>query len=379
MLLLYISFRNIYRLKINSVKLNLLTTSLIVIFTSTIFAEKTTIDLDALRTKLTAAVKAGELTRKEAVQKYNEVKSGKSSDSSMALNGFFLGGKVEDGQYQASFILAGKGQDKSKWPVVTFSGKSFESRFSDLQKSDAVVINLGDGTASKSPGKKGESKKGKQLVMSKSKGKGKGGNTNFYSIVIGRLKSKDIELGEFTMEVDYATLNRYNNAWVKDEIMGKTVKVTGVSGQFRDNLLLIRKGQTLKVRTGGYSAASKTLSFAHKFNVLERAVPFSPDAHGVPPESFRGFGGVIKGKILEASGYEVLLLAEEIVSVEDSNKASDADSIKGKRVRISGFFNDHADKFNSLQTSDTLRVGIQHRNRVFDMFDVTDVLEIVEP
>ena len=368
----------IYRLKINSVKLNLLTTSLIVIFTSTIFAEKKTIDLDALRTKLTAAVKAGELTRKEAVQKFNEMKSGKSSDSSMALNGFFLGGKVdEDGQYQASFILAGKGQDKSKWPVVTFTGKSFESRFSDLQKSDAVVINLGDGTASKSAEKKGENKKGKQLVMSKSKGKG--GNTNFYSIVIGRLKSKDIELGEFTMEVDYATLNRYNNAWVKDEIMGKTVKVTGVSGQFRDNLLLIRKGQTLKVRTGGYSAASKTLSFAHKFNVLERAVPFSPDAHGVPPESFRGFGGVIKGKILEASGYEVLLLAEEIVSVEDSNKASDADSIKGKRVRISGFFNDHADKFNSLQTSDTLRVGIQHRNRVFDMFDVTDVLEIVEP
>ena len=211
------------------------------------------------------------------------------------------------------------------------------------------------------------------------KGKGKGGATNFYSIVIGRLKSKDIELGEFTMEVDYATLNRYSNSWVKDEIIGKTVKVTGVSGQFRDNLLLIKKGQSLKVRTGGYSAASKTLSFAHKFNVLERAVPFSPDAHGVPPESFRGFGGVIKGKILESSGYEVLLLAEDIVSMEDSNKASDANSIKGKRVRISGFFNDHADKFNSLQTSDTIRVGIQHRNRVFDMFDVTDVLEIVEP
>ena len=360
-------------------KLTTLIASLIVIFSSkTIFAEKKAIDLDALRTKLTAAVKAGELTRKEAVEKYNEVKSGKSSDSYMALNGFFLGGKVDEaGQYQASFILAGKGQDKSKWPTVTFTGKSFESRFSDLQKRDAVVINLGDGTATKATEKKGESKKGKQLVMSKSKGKG--GNANFYSIVIGRLKSKDIELGEFTMEVDYATLNRYSNSWVKDEIMGKIVKVTGVSGQFRDNLLLIKKGQTLKVRTGGYASASKTLSFAHKFNVLERAVPFSPDAHGVPPESFRGFGGVIKGKVLEASGYEVLLLAEDILSVEDSNKASDTNSIKDKRVRISGFFNDHADKFNSLQTNDTIQVGIQHRNRVFDMFDVTDVLEIVEP
>ncbi len=353
-----------------------LTTTLIVMFSVLALAEKKAIDLDALRTKLAAAVKDGELTKKEAVQKYNEIKSGKSSGSSMSLSGFFLGGKVdEDGQYQASFILAGKGQDKSKWPVVTFTGKSFESRFSNLKKRDAVVINLVDGTATKAAGKKGESKKGKQLAMSK----GKGGNANFYSIVIGRLKSKDIELGEFTMEVDYATLNRYNNAWVKDEIMGKTVKVTGVSGQFRDNLLLIRKGQTLKVRTGGYSPASKTLSFAHKFNVLERAVPFSPDAHGVPPESFRGFGGVIKGKVLEASGYEVLLLAEDVVSLDDANKASDANSIKGKRVRISGFFNDHADKFNSLQTSDTIRVGIQHRNRVFDMFGVTDVLEIIEP
>ena len=46
----------IYRLKINSVKLNLLTTSLIVIYTSTNLAEKKTIDLEALRTKLTPAV-----------------------------------------------------------------------------------------------------------------------------------------------------------------------------------------------------------------------------------------------------------------------------------------------------------------------------------
>jgi len=75
--------------------------------------------------------------------------------------------------------------------------------------------------------------------------KGKG-RSNFYSIVIGRLKSKDIELGEFTIEVDYATLNRYTNKWIKDEIIGKPVTVSGVSGQFRDNLLLIRKFTTYR-------------------------------------------------------------------------------------------------------------------------------------
>ena len=160
--------------------------------------------------------------------------------------------------------------------------------------------------------------------------------------------------------------------------MGKTVKVTGVSGQFRDNLLLIKTGQTLKVRTSGYFSDSKTLAFAHKFNVLERALPFSPDAHGVPPETFRGFRGVLRGKIVEVAGYEVLLRAEEITSLDDASTASDANSIKGKLVRINGFYNDHADKFNELQLSDIIRVSVRHANPIFDTFGVTDVLEIVE-
>ena len=225
-------------------------------------------------------------------------------------------------------------------------------------------------------GEKGGKKKGKSVAMRK--GGGKGGLANFYSIVIGSLKSKDIELGEFTMQVDYATLNRYSGARIKDEIMGKTVKVTGVSGQFRDNLLLIKTGQTLKVRTSGYFSDSKTLAFAHKFNVLERALPFSPDAHGVPPKAFRGFRGVLRGKIVEVGGYEVLLRAEEITSLDDASTASDANSIKGKLVRISGFYDGHADKFNELQPSDTIRVSVRHANPIFDMFGVTDVLEIVE-
>ena len=139
------------------------------------------------------------------------------------------------------------------------------------------------------------------------------------------------------MDVDYATVNRNGSVKVRDAIMGKTVKVTGVSGQFRDNLLLIRKGQTLIVRTGGYSFENQTLSFAHKFNVLERSVPFSPDAHGVPPETFRGFAGTLKGKILESGGYELLMLVDEVVSVADANKATAPKSIMGKRIRVSGF------------------------------------------
>ena len=148
-----------------------------------------------------------------------------------------------------------KAKIKVNGPELPSLGKSLNHNFSDLEKRDAVLINLGEGTAKKMADGKGAEKKGKSVAMRK--GGGKGGPANFYSIVIGSLKSKDIELGEFTMQVDYATLNRYSSARIKDEIMGKTVKVTGVSGQFRDNLLLIKPGQTLKVRTSGYSTRHK--------------------------------------------------------------------------------------------------------------------------
>ena len=343
-------------------------------------------ELSSFASELRSAVNNGEMSKEEAIAKYREARASgtiesleknQMNESLLILNGFFLGGKEDgDGQYQASFIIQTKAENKSEWPRITFSGKQFESQFSDLEKRDAVVINLGEGTAQKMiTGKKGK-KKGKSVAMRK--GGGKGGFANFYSIVIGRLKSKDIELGEFTMEVDYATLNRYSSAWVKDEILAKPVKVAGVSGQFRDNLLLIKPGQTLKVRTSGYSSDSKTLAFAHKFNVLERALPFSPDAHGVPPETFRGFRGVLRGKIVEVAGYEVLLRVEEITNLDDASKASDANIIKGKLVRINGFYNDHADKFNELQLSDIIRVSVHHANPIFDTFGVTDVLEIVE-
>ena len=327
------------------------------------------VGLKALGAKLKAAVIAGEMTREEATAKYKAAESGgMGATTRLTINGYFVGeGKGDDGQYKAAIIVPSEGKDKRKWPKVTFTGESLTSKFGDLKKG-AVVIRIDDGLTRKTSNDKGAAKKG-----------GKGGAANFYSIVIGRMKYKDIELGEFTMDVDYATVNRNGSVKVRDAIMGKTVKVTGVSGQFRDNLLLIRKGQTLKVRTGGYSFENQTLSFAHKFNVLERAVPFSPDAHGVPPETFRGFAGTLKGKILESGGYELLMLVDEVVSVADANKATAPKSIMGKRIRVSGFYNDHADKFNSLLPNDFIRVGMLHRNTNFDMFEVTDVLEVLEP
>ena len=319
----------------------------------------TKVDLDEYGEQLKKAVASGKMTEEEAIAKYKEAmesqKSEKETGSKKETN---PSGKVDLQKLSEQLKEAVENGKMTKEKAIAEyikAGGSFDQ----------------DKVGGKDVGKvagKGESEE--------EKGKGR---SNFYSIVIGRLKSKDIELGEFTMEVDYATLNRYTSKWIKDEIIGKTVKVSGVSGQFRDNLLLIKKGQTLKVRTSGYNAEDKTLLFAHKFNVLERAVPFDPEAHGVPPKDFRGFEGVLQGKIIEAGGYEVLIEIEKVISTDKNSKAAAPNSIKGKRVRLAGFYPQYENPFKELRPTDIIQIGARHEDAVFDMFQVQgDLLRIEE-
>ena len=217
-------------------------------------------------------------------------------------------------------------------------------------------------------GKKG--KKGRGRVV-------KNGTANFYAIVIGRLISKDIELGVFTLDVDHVT-SMYGNRWVKDAIVGKKIKVTSVSGRFRDALLLIKRGQTLKFRSGSYQTKSKSLTFGSKFHVLERAKPFNPAAYGVPPKRFRGFQGVLQGKIAEIGGYEVVLRVQRVVKLSPGNSAADANSIKGKLVRLVGFYGRHQKLYKDLHAGDLIRASASHGDPTFDEFRVTQVLEKVK-
>jgi len=229
-----------------------------------------------------------------------------------------------------------------------------------------------NGKAGKGTGGKGTAGKGKGEAKS-------GGITNFYAIVIGRLKTKDIELGEFTMEVDHVT-SMYGSRWVKDEIVGKEVKVTGVSGAFRDQLLQIKRGETMKVRSGKYIPTGKEhqLTFAPKFHVLERAKPFKPADYGVPPKEFRGFQGVLEGKIVEVGGYEVTLRVAFVKKEKEDSQATRAEAITGKLVRLTGFYNQHEKAFKDLNIGDVIRVGARHANPSHDEFGVTEVLEKVE-
>ena len=200
------------------------------------------------------------------------------------------------------------------------------------------------------------------------------GSFNFYAIVIGRLRSKDIELGEIELDIDYVISNRAN---VNQELIGNRIKLVGISGAFLDNLLQIKRGETIKIRTGDYDPGKKVLGFGYKFQVLERTPPFQPEDFGVPPADFRGFDGQLTGKIIEAAGYEVVMEPTEIKPSSD-NKAGQPESIKGKRIRVAGFYNQHSDLFADLHEGDTIRLSVSHRNPASDSLQVTAQLEKLE-
>ena len=216
--------------------------------------------------------------------------------------------------------------------------------------------------------------KGKAKGGPKGKPGARDGSFQFYAIVIGRLKSKDVELGEMEIDVDYVIGERPK---INAELVGSRVKLVGVSGQYLDALLQIKRGETIKVRTGDFNPETRVLGFGYKFHVLERTAPFQPENFGVPPKEFRGFAGELIGKIVESAGYEVLLEVQESKPA-DNSKAKNAQSIVGNRIRIAGFYNQHADAFADLQGGDKIRVSVAHRNTASDALDVTDVLKRVQ-
>ncbi len=296
-------------------------------------------ELATFRKKLGELVKARKLTRAEAADLW-ETMAG--SDKKMADNGT---------DWEAAYERLIK-KDPSVQEKVD-SG--------DVTKEEVIAwmkLNL------KAEGKKnGSGKTGARP-----------GSVNFYSIVIGRLRSKDIELGEMEIDIDYVISDR---AQLNADLIGKRVKLVGVAGQFLDSLLQIKRGETLKVRTGDFNPETKQLGFGYKFQVLERTAPFKPENFGVPPKEFRGFAGELTGKVVETAGYEVLLQVSQ-VQPADENKAADPNSIKGRRIRIAGFYNDHADAFADLHDGDLMRVSTRHRNPQSDSLDVTETLEKVE-
>ena len=60
------------------------------------------------------------------------------------------------------------------------------------------------------------------------------------------------------------------------------------------------------------------------------------------------------------------------------SKAAKPECIKGRRVRIVGFYNEHGELFGKLHDGDTIRVSVRHADPRHDEFQVTDVLKKID-
>ena len=139
-----------------------------------------------------------------------------------------------------------------------------------------------------------------------------------------------------------------------------TGEVVGVSGPWLDSLLLIKIGETLKIRSG--TLQGTTISMSPKATVLERAVPFDPIVYPIPPDDFRGFQGILTGTITSKSdqGYELTIRADKILETFDGNAASNPKSIEGQLMDLRGFFQGFRGQFDDLRIGDTIRIGARH-------------------
>gem|GEM_PF-22091 len=330
-------------------------------------------------------IEAGQTTKEEVIEWMQKTGGGKSTSKKKELSAFqkkldelVVSGKLskEDAAKLAATMSPKETAQKSKKQDEV----DWDAEYEKLLNSDpAVRKKVENSGATKEQVitflkmKSGKGGKGKSKGRMKAKPGARQGSTNFYAIVIGKLKSKDIELGELELDVDYVI----GPSWGKEELVGQRVKLVGVAGAFLDNLLRIKRGETIKVRTGGYNRETKVLGFGYKFQVLERTGPFKPEDFGVPPNDFRGFRGELVGKVAEAQGYEVLLDVQESKPSVGS-KAKDAKSIVGKRARIAGFYDQHADAFADLHEGDKIRVSVAHRNSESDALNVTNVLKRID-
>ena len=303
--------------------------------------------LRAFKNKLDELVKSGKLSKEDAAK----------LAATMGTKG---GGKDE-----------AKKQDKVDWNAEYEKLMANPTARQWIDKKGATKDQVIEFLKRQAAGKGG---KGKPKGGMRVKPGARPGSFQFYSLVIGRLKSKDVELGEMEIDVDYVISDRPQ---MNANLIGKRVKLIGVSGQYLDALLQIKRGETVKVRTGDFNPETKVLGFGYKFHVLERTAPFKPGDFGVPPKEFRGFSGELTGKIVEAVGYEVLLEVQAS-NPADGSKAKDAASIVGKRIRIAGFFNQHSDAFADLREGDRIQVSVVHHSSESDAIDVTDVLKRVQ-
>ena len=71
--------------------------------------------------------------------------SKQASEFPLNITGYYMGETIDDGEFEATFLIEFPDLDKDDWPTITFTGEQFRPAFANLTRYDRVTLNLAEG------------------------------------------------------------------------------------------------------------------------------------------------------------------------------------------------------------------------------------------
>lgn len=197
----------------------------------------------------------------------------------------------------------------------------------------------------------------------------------FRGMLVGRLTEKDVERGTFTVVVDAVPRVWKNNEAAKPkDFIGRHAVAEGIHGKLLDVLVVTRPGETIEF--GAMHDGGENLRVLEG---LRKVAPVEPGDYPELPDAFRGFKGILVGKVIEKedTALELIVQVSQVEKSLGESKSTNAESIVGKPIMLAGFWQ-RKDNFHSLHVGDTIRFGVEHPQLLSDHLSVIEVCEKVE-
>ncbi|MDB4676938.1 hypothetical protein OAF09_01785, partial [bacterium] len=88
---------------------------------------------------------------------------------------------------------------------------------------------------------------------------------------------------------------------------------------------------------------------------------------------FRGFNGVLQAKVVRRDEqlWELTVEVTKIISAPNKDRSKNPQSIIGKPVMLSGFWN-KKDAYHSIAVGDVIQATVEHPQRLGDQLSVTE-------
>ena len=197
----------------------------------------------------------------------------------------------------------------------------------------------------------------------------------FRGMLVGKLVTKDVERGTFTIKVDAVPRVWNNNKSSNPKsFIGKNADAGGVHGKMLDALVVTRIGETIE-----FGALHEEGGRLRVGEVLRKVAPVKKGDYPELPDGFRGFKGMLVGKVIKKDEHlmDLIIEVKSIDRVFDGSRAKQADNIVGKRAMLAGFWR-RKEVFHSIEVGDIIRCGVEHPQRLSDHLSVIESVKKVE-